>query len=83
VEDCVADFGRFADRVELARESAVDFVFVVALLYIVAGLLCVLLVLMMKDRFRRRPQFAAWKRFDETHYWNPAAEDWMHIDNRP
>jgi hypothetical protein len=54
----------------------------IATLYLAAGLICIPVGVWFRRHFQRQAQLAAWKRFDDTHHWNPAAEDWVHNDNR-
>jgi hypothetical protein len=54
----------------------------IATLYLAAGLICFPVWVWFRKHFRREVQLAAWKRFDDTHHWSAAAEDWIHNDNR-
>jgi hypothetical protein len=58
------------------------FVTTIATLYLLVALTCIPAWVWFRKRFQREVQLAAWKRFDDTHHWNPTAEDWMHNDNR-
>jgi hypothetical protein len=48
--------------------------------YLLVGMLCIPLALWLSRRFEKAAQRAHWKMFDDTHYWDSMAEDWVHHD---
>lgn len=52
----------------------------VAALYLLVGLCCIPLAIWLSKRFARTMPRPHWKLFDDTHYWDAIAEDWVHYD---
>jgi hypothetical protein len=52
----------------------------IVVLYLLVGLLCIPLAIWLSKRFEQRAQQAHWRLFDDTHYWDAMAEDWVHYE---